>query len=75
MHAIQNNTISLKSNITFWRSNIFLAKEQRAWIAWRWNTRPLSLTESSSYCKLYQATAWINCKASASTENDQPGKI
>ena len=66
MHAIQNNTILSSSNITYWKSDIFHVKVQSA-LCW-WNTRPLSLNEFQNFYKIYQGTAWINCKINVSTE-------
>ena len=54
------------SNITYWESDIFLVKVKRG-LCW-WNTRPLSLNEFQNYYKLYQGTAWINCKTNVITE-------
>ena len=81
MHIIQNNTILSRSNITYWKSGIFLVKVQTAW----WNIRPLNLNEFQNFYKSNQGTAWINCKTNVSTErwnsriefqgkNDQPRK-
>ena len=83
MHTIQNNTILSRSNNTYWKSDIFLVKVKSA-LYW-WNSRPLSLNEFQNLYKLYQGTAWINCKTNISTErgssrvkfhrqNDQPRK-
>ena len=82
MLTIQNNTILSSSSITYWKSGLFLGKVQCAF-CW-WSTRPLSLNEFENYYKLYQGTAWINCKTNVSTErwhiclefqerNGQPG--
>ena len=66
MRTVQNDTILSSFNITYWKLNIFLVKVQNALC--RWNTRPLSLSEFYNYYKLYQGTAWINCKNNVSTE-------